>query len=128
MRQHLVMVVIAVAVIASACSDDSGDDSTVAPTEAPSDAPETEAAPSGEAAITIEAFMFGDPISVSAGTTVTVTNADGVAHTWTADEGAFDSGSLEPGDTFSFAFAEPGDFPFHCSIHSSMTGSVTVDA
>lgn len=81
----------------------------------------------GEAAITIQNLSFGDPISVSAGTTVTVTNQDSTAHTWTADDGTFDSGVLEPGTSFEFIFEEPGDFPFHCEIHGTMQGSLTVE-
>ncbi len=76
--------------------------------------------------ITIEDFDFGDPLSAVVGETVTVTNADGVPHTWTSTEDFFDSGSLGGGDSFSFTFEEAGDYSFFCSIHPSMTGSITV--
>jgi len=32
------------------------------------------------------------------------------------------------GGTFAHMFAAAGTFPYHCSIHSGMTGSVTVQA
>ena len=46
----------------------------------------------------------------------------------TADDGSFDSGNLAPGATFSQSFSTPGTFTYHCNIHSSMTGTVTVVA
>lgn len=78
------------------------------------------------AAITIESFSFGDPISVAPGTTVEVTNADGANHTWTSVDDVFDSGTLASGETFRFTFDDPGDYQFLCRIHPSMTGSITV--
>jgi plastocyanin len=78
-------------------------------------------------AVTISGFAFGPAsISVAAGSTVTWTNQDGTAHTVTADDGSFDSGSLAPGATFSQTFDTPGTYTYHCAIHSSMTGTVTV--
>ena len=79
-----------------------------------------------EAEITIEDFSFGAPIEVSTGETVTVTNADGAPHTWTAEDGTFDSGTIGGGETFEYAFDEPGTFAFFCEIHPGMTGTITV--
>jgi plastocyanin len=56
---------------------------------------------------------------------VTATNQDPVTHTWTSP-GVWDSGDLAPGSAFSFTFAKKGVFNFKCSIHASMTGTVTV--
>lgn len=80
----------------------------------------------GEAAITIDNFSFGDPITVGAGQPVVVTNDDGVAHTWTSPDGVFDSGSIPSGDSFEFTFAQAGEYEFFCSIHPSMAGTITV--
>ena len=60
------------------------------------------------------------------GTTVVVRNEDDAGHTFTADDHSFDSGNIEAGGTFEFTFTEAGTFPFHCDIHPSMTGTVTV--
>jgi plastocyanin len=38
------------------------------------------------------------------------------------------SGSIAPGVVFQHTFASAGSFPFHCTIHPVMTGTVTVDA
>jgi plastocyanin len=126
-RRRLVIVLAAMVLVAAACGDD-GDDGAGGGDGA---AATTEAAGGGGAGgdgatIKIFEFSFGEPITVSAGTTVTVRNDDGVGHTWTADDGSFDSGTLGPGDTFEQTFDEPGTFAFHCNIHPSMTGTLTV--
>ena len=90
--------------------------------DAPSDAPAEATAP------VIEGFAF-DPqeISITVGDEVTWTNNDGTAHTVSADDDSFDSGNLDSGATFSQTFDEAGEFAYHCNIHSSMTGTVTVN-
>jgi plastocyanin len=65
-------------------------------------------------------------IEVTSGTTVTWTNNDMVAHTVTADNGAWDSGSIEPGKTWSHTFSQTGDYSFHCTPHPFMRGVVVV--
>jgi plastocyanin len=79
-----------------------------------------------EVTIEIEGFSFGAPLAIAAGTTVTVINRDSVPHTWTADDGAFDSGRIAPGGSFSITLSQTGEFTFYCQIHPSMTGSITV--
>lgn len=54
------------------------------------------------------------------------TNNDGIPHTVTADGGAFGSATLNPGAIFSYTATAAGTFSYHCSIHPSMTGTVTV--
>ena len=77
-------------------------------------------------AVTVVDFGFNpDAIKVKVGTTVTWTNT-GVTHTVTADKGLFDSGMFKSGETFSFTFAKGGTLTYHCAIHSSMRGTVTV--
>ena len=71
------------------------------------------------------AFAPAD-IEVPVGTTVDWTNGDPFAHTVTARDGAFDSGTLDGGQTFSQTFGEPGTYDYFCAIHPSMTGTVTV--
>jgi plastocyanin len=46
----------------------------------------------------------------------------------TADDGSFDSGSLATDATFSQTFDAAGTFAYHCTIHPSMTGTITVAA
>jgi plastocyanin len=60
------------------------------------------------------------------GDTVRATNSGPSAHTWTARAGAFDSGNLDPGRSFSFRFHTAGVYSFVCSYHAQMTGTITV--
>jgi len=67
-------------------------------------------------------------VTVTVGDTVTWTNSDQLSHTATADAGAFDTGALGNGQSGSATFATAGSFPYHCSIHPDMTGTITVAA
>ena len=84
------------------------------------------AAPAAGNTITIADFSFSGITEVPLGTTVVVTNTDPSPHTWTAQDGTFDSGSLSQGDTFEFTFDTVGEFAFACNFHPSMTGTITV--
>jgi plastocyanin len=88
-------------------------------------------------AITIKEFAFSPKfITVSKGTTVTWTNQDPTPHQIINDPGGtggmsglgqiFKSNSLGMGESYSFTFNTTGMFPYHCSIHPSMEGKVTV--
>jgi plastocyanin len=66
-----------------------------------------------------------NPVTISAGGTVTWTNMDSISHTATSDTGVF-NGSLAPGAQFSFTFPNRGSFPYHCTIHPGMVGTVVV--
>ena len=61
-----------------------------------------------------------------AGTTLTVTNADSDAHTLTADDGSFDTGTIDPGASATITLDQPGTYTYHCNFHQSMTGTITV--
>jgi plastocyanin len=78
-------------------------------------------------AVSIENFAFNpDTVTITAGTTVTWTNNDTVAHTVTSTDGAFDSGNIAPGESFTFTFSDAGTFDYICSYHPNMQGTVTV--
>lgn len=78
------------------------------------------------ATITIADFAFGGVTEVPVGTTVVVTNDDAATHTWTAEDGTFDSGALGQDDSFEFTFTEAGQFSYFCNFHPSMTGQIVV--
>lgn len=103
----------------AACSSD-GDDTTTTAADAGGDA---------EAAVSIDDFAFAPAdVTVAAGTTVTWTNDDaGLPHTTTAGDATWNSGTLQPGDTFAFTFDTAGTFEYMCTIHPSMSGTVTVE-
>jgi plastocyanin len=77
--------------------------------------------------VSIEDFYF-EPAeaAVQPGDTVTWTNEGARPHTVSADDGSFDSGTLQPGQSFSRTFEAPGTVAYHCAIHPSMMGSVSV--
>ena len=77
--------------------------------------------------VSIKGFAFNPPnATVAPGTTVTWVNDDQAPHTATANDGAFDSGTLQPGQSYSFVFDKPGTYAYHCNIHPDMTGTITV--
>ena len=79
--------------------------------------------------VSIPGFSF-DPatLTISQGDTVTWSNDHTVPHTTTSDDGTeWDSGTMNPGDTFSYVFNTAGTFPYHCNIHPSMLGTITVE-
>ena len=95
------------------------DDDPAAPAPSPAGA----APPS----IAIADFSFGQPRTVAGGAVVQVSNADAEAHTLTAEDGTFDTGSVDGGTVVSFtAPTVPGTYAFYCDIHPSMTGSLVV--
>lgn len=82
------------------------------------------------AMVTIQNFAFSPAtLTVAPGTTVIWTNSDSVAHTVTSDTGAWAaSAPLATGQRFSFTFAKPGTYQYHCSIHPMMKARVIVSA
>ena len=67
-----------------------------------------------------------NPVTISVGGTVTWTNNDSTAHTASANDASFDSGSIAPGRTFSRTFSTAGTFGYRCTIHPGMVGTITV--
>jgi plastocyanin len=66
-------------------------------------------------------------LTVPVGTTVTWQwNSGGVAHNVTFDDGIF-SDNLSSG-TYPRTFSTAGPFPYECTIHPGMAGTVTVTA
>ncbi len=53
-------------------------------------------------------------------------NNGSIAHTVTDDGGAFNT-SLPAGQIFVHIYATGGTFPYHCTIHAGMTGTITVN-
>src|SRR5665213_3935653 len=77
-----------------------------------------EAAMPGKATIRIANFDFGPAtITVPASTSVTWTNNDDDAHSVVADNKAFRSAPLDTGESYSFTFATPGTYAYHCGLH-----------
>jgi plastocyanin len=129
--------VLLVAAFGSACDDDGAKDD---PTAA-GDATVAVATASGDAdhATLVRAVEGdGDPrdawtfdpveITVVTGTEITFTNDGDEVHTATADDGLFDTGTLNAGDSELVTFETAGTFNYHCSLHPWMTGEIVVTA
>jgi plastocyanin len=66
-------------------------------------------------------------LEIPVGATVTWTNSDAAPHTATAqDREALQSGTLNPGDSYSQTFDQPGAFDYFCEFHANMKGTIIV--
>jgi plastocyanin len=81
--------------------------------------------PAGQ--VEIHGFAF-DPatLTVQSGAVVHFVNHDSAPHTATADGGAFDSGTIAGGNSGEITAGAAGTYPYHCTIHPSMTGTLVV--
>jgi plastocyanin len=107
----------------AACGDDDGGDKAADTSSSTTAAPE-------ESEITIVAKDFSlTSVTAKPGEEVYLSNTGTKTHTVTADDGAFDTGNVAPGSEADFdAPTEPGTYTYHCSIHASMTGTLTVES
>jgi plastocyanin len=117
--------------------DDTGSAATTESTGATTEAGDDSAssgnapAPSGDAVrsaeVEIEDFAYNpDPVTIEEGGKVIWKNRDSAPHTATADDGSFDTGTLEEDKLKSETFKEPGTYTYICSIHPDMHGTVEV--
>jgi plastocyanin len=120
--------VVALMTSAAAC----GSGSYSAPSPAPTPTPAPTGGQSSTITIPVGAEFLGNKaftppdLNVSVGTTVTWTNTDRDSHTSTSDTPGWNSGTISPGRQFSFTFQSAGTFPYHCSFHPGMVGTVVV--
>jgi plastocyanin len=125
---------VALSLAFAACGSDSSDDTssgTGATADATTESSESAAAPSGEARrsekVEIVEYAYGpDPVTVQVGGKVVWLNQDTAPHTATADDGSFDTGTIERGKLKSATFKQAGTFPYFCEIHPTMHGTVEV--
>ncbi|MDQ3654712.1 MAG: ScyD/ScyE family protein [Chloroflexota bacterium] len=100
---------------------------TAPPAVEPAASPVAEAPVASEEAVTIQDFAFVEgTLEIAAGTTVTWTNNDSAPHTATADDGSFDTGTIESGGSTSATFDTPGTYTYACAFHPNMTGTIVV--
>jgi plastocyanin len=63
---------------------------------------------------------------VNAGDTVVWKNEDVVPHTATARNKSFDSGTIEPGASWSYAANRKGTYFYYCAFHPNTKGKLIV--
>ncbi len=71
-------------------------------------------------------------VTVKSGTRVTWTNTDSSSHTVTADNSSYNSGTLDPGKTYSLTFTARGEYTYFCGFHGGpggvgMSGKIIVE-
>jgi plastocyanin len=78
--------------------------------------------------VLIQNFHFKPAeITIKRGTKVRWINKDMHPHTATANNGkSFDSGHLDPGESYTHTFKSVGTKKYHCEIHPFMRGRVVV--
>lgn len=120
-------VIAAAALFAAACGDYSSSSpvSPSSPAPAPGAPSSSVVIPVGAEFLGARAFMPAD-LDITVGTTVTWMNTDSTSHTSTSDGAGWNSGTVAPGRQFSFVFQTAGTFPYHCTIHPGMMGTVVV--
>lgn len=113
------MLALAASLLVGACSEDNPVSSGTT----------TPAVRQEEGTVTVKDIAFTPKtVTITAGDEVKWVFADGgVTHTVTAKEGQFDSGNQTAGE-FKHVFADPGEYAYHCEIHTAMHGTVTVEA
>jgi plastocyanin len=139
-----VLVLASLTLALAACGDDDNGDggdtgaaNTAPATTSPETSPESTEpsgnapAPSGEAVraekVEIVEFTYDpDPVTIQVGGKAIWINRDAAPHTATADDGSFDTGTLEMGKLKSESFKEAGTYPYFCEIHPDMRGTVEV--
>jgi plastocyanin len=88
----------------------------------------TSAATAGQTVQVVMKNRTYDPqqVTVKVGDTVTWVNQDSPNHDVVADNGEFKSELFANSGSFSFTFTKAGTYPYHCSIHPGMVGTVVV--
>jgi plastocyanin len=126
-----ILILLTLGLVACGSSDDDTN-TTQAETTTTSEEPGGNApAPSGEAVRAakvriVESFYDPDPVTIQVGGKVNWQNEDSDPHTATAEDGSFDTGTIEEGKLKSETFKEPGTYSYFCEIHPDMHGTVEV--
>lgn len=95
---------------------------------APDAAPEKRAKASASKTISVgDNFYRPATISISVGDTVTWTNDGAAQHSATADDGSFDTGIFNSGQSRSETFTSAGNIPYFCTVHGqAQSGTIKV--
>lgn len=140
MKKLLVIIGSSLVLGLAACGGDDddaepADNGQPAPAETTPAQPETGTEEPGQAAQRFEVEVVDidyepNEARIASGTTVTFTNTGDLQHTVTKESGPgddFDSGTMDPGDTFRQTFEEPGTVEYFCRIHDGQEGTLTVE-
>jgi plastocyanin len=124
-KRNLRILAVAAGLAAAVACSGGGYGSNPTPTVTP-----TPGSGSADVTITINGMLgnasfSSNPAVVKVGQTVAWRNADSVSHTATGS--GFDTGTVAPGQTSrAISFTTAGNLDYHCSIHPSMVGALSV--
>jgi LPXTG-motif cell wall-anchored protein len=122
----------------SAAEGDAGSDpvgsagAVVAPAPTASGVEVTQAAPPASSKQTTHEVVMRDisfvpkTITIDVGDTVTWRNEDSEPHNAIAEDDTFKTATIEQGETASATIEQAGTYPYFCSIHAGMKGTVKV--
>jgi plastocyanin len=72
--------------------------------------------------------FYPSPTTVAGGQVIVWRNSDRDTHDVVFDDGSGGTGRLAPNTLSQPITLPPGTYPYHCSIHPTMTGTLTVGA
>jgi len=129
----VILAAIALTAALAACSN-SASSSTPASAPAASAAAPSAAAgactvstDAGTVEATIKGFAFAPAqITAKVGDVIAFSNGDTTNHTVNLDDGSCQTGPIAGGSSAALVFSAAGTYPFHCAIHPSMKGTITV--
>jgi plastocyanin len=124
MRAAIACAGIAAAIAFAGCGGDDSGSTTSSGSASTAAAPAT--AESTDMIDIADFKYMPEAVTVTAGTKVTWTNSDDAAHTATADDGSFDTGDLDQGDSKAITLDEPGTYSYFCRFHPFMKATVEV--
>lgn len=75
----------------------------------------------------VEFLYEPEDLTVTAGSTITWANSDNASHTATADDGSFDTGSIDLDQEGEVTLDEPGTYAYFCEFHPFMKATVEVE-
>jgi plastocyanin len=81
----------------------------------------------GDVTASIKDFAF-DPADITAkvGQVIAFSNTGAAPHTVTLDDGSCTTPNINAGGADGIVINAPGTYPFHCTIHAQMKGTIVV--
>ncbi len=121
-----VLILLTLGLLMASCGGGNGDTTTTAPAGSSTT---VGGSSGGHEVQVIMTDLSYDPetVTIKVGDTVTWVNQDAPQHDVIADNGEFKSDLFDRGQTFSYTFTKAGTYPYHCSIHPGMAGTVVVE-
>ena len=119
-HRNLAALAAGVVLVVAACSSGGG-------TPAPAASACRETTDAGAVAVSIVDFGFQpSAIAAKVGQVIAFTNTGFEPHNATLDDGKCAIPTQQKGGTDGLVFAVAGTYPFHCTVHTQMTGTITI--